>query len=235
MRHILITGATSGIGLALTKLALANEYRVSACGRNTAVLEELKHTNLDILRFDVSDQQQTSDALKNLQPDVVVLNAGTCKYVDVENFSTAVFKANFEVNVFGAIHVLEALLPTLKSDSQLVFVDSLARLFPFNRASAYGASKAALNYIANSLRVDLPNLIVQTVSPGFVKTPLTDQNTFSMPMLVTAESAASSILKGIESKKTHIQFPFLFTLFIRLLGSMPMSWQTRIGRKMKDQ
>ena len=233
MKTILITGATSGIGLALTKLTLSMGYHVIACGRTMTSLSSLNSQQLTIKQFDVTDKDATKNALSDCQPDIVVLNAGTCIYVDVDTFSSDAFQLNFDVNFFGAVHVLESLLPRLGANSQLVFVDSLARLLPFTRASAYGSSKAALHYLANSLRTDLPNMFVQTVSPGFVDTPLTQKNAFEMPMLVTPEIAAQKLLEGIEQRKRHITFPKTFALILRCLSLLPISWQTHLTRKMK--
>lgn len=234
MKHILITGATSGIGFALCKLALESGYRVTACGRNTDTLDTLACDHLTTLKFDVTETASTCQALADQSPDIVVLNAGICEYVDSSNFTSQAFRTNMSVNVFGATNVIEALLGNLNEGSQLVFVDSLARLFPFTRASAYGASKAALHYLANSLRVDFPQFTIQTVSPGFVKTPLTDKNTFDMPMLVDSDIAAKIMLRGIEKQKLQIQFPMLFTLFLKLLGTLPIQWQTKLGQIMKE-
>lgn len=233
MKTMLITGATSGIGLALTKLALNYDFHVIACGRTITPLSQLNSQQLTIKQFDVTDKKATCNALHDCQPDIVVLNAGTCIYVDMDTFSSDAFHQNFNVNFFGAIYVIEALLPRLQTNTQLVFVDSLARLLPFTRASAYGSSKSALHYMANSLRTDLPELVVQTVSPGFVDTPLTQKNAFEMPMLVTPEIAAQKLLKGILQRKRHITFPKTFALILSCLSLLPTSWQTHLTRKMK--
>src|SRR5690606_9799706 len=126
-------------------------------------------------RLDVTDAASTSERLRHYdQLDLVILSAGVCEYVAIDSFNTALFERVYEVNIFGMLRCIEALLPNLSAGSQLVLVGSTARLLPFTRAEAYGSSKAAMHYIARSLQVDLSarGIAVQTVSPGFVKSPM---------------------------------------------------------------
>ncbi|MFT5542409.1 MAG: short-subunit dehydrogenase [Glaciecola sp.] len=237
MAKILITGATSGIGEALAKLCAEHGHFIIACGRNQEKLAELaQHNNIDACQFDVTDEQATKEALAGVTCDIAVLNAGTCEYVDVTNVEADMFKRVFEANVFGVINVVTSLLPNLRKGNKLVFVDSLARLLPFPRSQAYGGSKAALNYIAKSFEVDLAHtgIKVQTLSPGFVKTPLTDKNDFPMPMVINAEAAAEYMLKGIFSSSSNVYFPRRFGFIIRLLNLLPQSLQKRICINMRQ-
>lgn len=237
-KTMLITGATSGIGQALAYLAADKGYRVLACGRNESKLSELaQHDNIETLRFDVSSQEETHQALKSVECDIAVLNAGTCEYVDVEHFEADMFKRVFQANFFGVINCYEALSKQFKPGNQLVVVDSLARLLPFTRSQAYGASKAALYYFTKSLEVDLlpHGVIVQSVSPGFVETPLTDKNEFEMPMKISVDKAVSAFLKGIESKQRAIYFPKRFSFILRLLGALPSQLKKRIAFKLKQE
>jgi short-subunit dehydrogenase len=238
MARILITGASSGIGEALTYLCARKGHTVIACGRNEDKLAELaKTSNIETCRFDVTDQNESKKALANINCDIAVLNAGTCEYVDIENVEPDMFKRVFDANVFGVVNVVSALLPSLKSGDKIVFVDSLARLLPFPRSQAYGASKAALNYIAKSFEVDLSDtgIKVQTLSPGFVKTPLTDKNDFQMPMVITAESAAEYMFEGIFSNRSGVYFPKRFSFIVRLLNLLPEGIQRKICIKMKQK
>lgn len=236
MARILITGATSGLGEALAIEANHNGHKVIACGRNQEKLDEIaKYPNVEALQFDVSDEQACFEALRSVTCDIVVLNAGTCEYVDFDDVEPQMFQRVFNANVFGAVNVVAALLPNLKAGNKIVFVDSLARLLPFTRSQAYGASKAALNYIAKSFEVDLAskNINVQSMSPGFVKTPLTDKNNFPMPMAISAEKAAVYMLKGITSDKSSVYFPRRFSFIIRFLNLLPEFVQRLLCIKMK--
>lgn len=238
MAIILITGATSGIGEALAKRCANEGHTVIACGRNNEKLAELAQIkNITICRFDVTDETATKEALAQIKCDIAVLNAGTCEYVDVNNVEPDMFKRVFDANVFGVINVVSALIPVLKSGNKIVFVDSLARLLPFPKSQAYGASKAALNYIAKSFEVDLAykGIEVQTLSPGFVKTPLTDKNDFPMPMVISAEAAADYMLRGILSTRSSVYFPRRFSFMIRLLNLLPEGLQKKICINMRQK
>lgn len=237
MKTMLITGATSGIGLALTKLALNNDFRVIACGRNQQKLQQLApHPALSLLLFDLTDEDSSQQKLANCKADIVVLNAGSCEYMDNGKIDNAMFKRVFAINFFAVINCVATLLPNIPTGGKLVFIDSLARLLPFSRTEAYGASKAALHYFAKSLRVDLAEqgIQVQTISPGFVKTPLTDKNNFSMPMMITAEQAARCIMQQIQSNKASGYFPQLFSWGLRILSLLPESIKYRICLRLKQ-
>ncbi|MEP7706072.1 SDR family NAD(P)-dependent oxidoreductase [Paraglaciecola sp. 25GB23A] len=238
MKTILITGASSGIGQMLAKHAADSGYQVIACGRNQQKLDELAtHEKITTLTFDVTDLEQTKQALASVTADIYVFNAGVCEYVNVKAFESALFQRVFSANFFGIVHCIEAILPKLKAGNQVVLVDSLARLLPFTRSQAYGASKAALHYFSKSLEVDLASRDVtfQSVSPGFVETPLTQQNDFDMPMKISSEQAAKSLLRGIEKRKRSIYFPTLFSLILRSLNMLPDSWQVGLCKKMQEQ
>lgn len=238
MKSLLITGATSGIGKALAIHAAKNNYRVIACGRNEDALNELsKIENIEPLRFDVSSLESARDALKEVNADYYVFNAGTCEYVDVEHFESDMFLRVFEPNFFGVVHCVEAVLPNLKKGDSLVIVDSMARLMPFTRSQAYGASKAAVHYFTKSLEVDLHDkgVKVQAVSPGFVETPLTDKNDFDMPMKITADEAAEAMLKGIESGKSSIYFPRMFGYILRCMNTLTDGLKKKLSLGMRNE
>ncbi|GGF75789.1 SDR family NAD(P)-dependent oxidoreductase [Alteromonas lipolytica] len=236
MKTILITGATSGIGEALAIHAAQSGYKVLACGRNQQKLGQLaKDFGVEPVQFDVTDEQATLDALNEVNFDIAVLNAGTCEYVDLPEFEPAMFRRVFEVNFFGIINCVNALLPKSKAGTQLVIIDSMARLFPFTRSQAYGASKAAVHYFTQSMKIDLKQrgIVVQSVSPGFVETPLTDKNDFDMPMKITAREAAQALLTGIEQKRSAVYFPTAFGLILRTLFRLPGRLQVWLSAKLQ--
>ena len=238
MTTMLITGATSGIGYALAQRAVEDGYQVIACGRNQDKLDELsRHSHITSLQFDVSDAEATAAALKEARYDIAVLNAGTCEYVDIDEYDPEMFRRVFEANFFGVVNCVNGLLPTLRKGKKLVIVDSMARLFPFTRSEAYGSSKAALHYFTKSLEVDLwdRGVKVQSVSPGFVETPLTEQNDFDMPMMIKVEKAAEELLHGIKKNRQSIFFPTRFGLIMRFLHILPVPLQRKLSLTMRNK
>lgn len=238
MKTLLITGASSGIGHATALAAASNGYKVIACGRNLHRLQALadRSPDISILVFDLTDRSSCQLALEDVHPDIVLLNAGTCEYVDTESWDADLFHRVFSANFFSSVNVLDCLLSRLKTGSQLVFVDSLARLLPFTRSQAYGASKAAIHYLAKSLDVDLKSrgILVQTVSPGFVRTPLTDRNDFRMPMRVEVDRAAHEILMAIKTRQKNCFFPRVFATFLRTIAQMPSAVQVKLCQRLAD-
>lgn len=239
MKNVLITGATSGLGAALAEKYLAEGDRVIACGRNEVALAALKQRHgdqVETLMFDMTERKALMAALSGLPAfDIAILNAGTCEYVDVDSFDAKLVERVMSVNFLGAVYCTEALLPSLKKGARIVYIDSLARLLPFTRSQAYGASKAALHYFAHTMEVDLAKrgIHVHTVSPGFVDTPLTRRNTFSMPMLTSPDQAASAIYVGLAKGRRAIYFPWLFASLLRLLGMLPGRIQVFLASRMK--
>ncbi|MCB9026531.1 MAG: SDR family NAD(P)-dependent oxidoreductase [Bdellovibrionaceae bacterium] len=234
MKNILITGASSGIGrqLALDYSSAGN--KVYAVARSKNKLLELKKEasgELDTIVTDISLRSKVVEEFSKLKDlDIVILNAGTCEYVDIENFNSKLFERVFNVNVFGTVYCIEALLPKIKKGGQLVIVSSMARLLPFTRSEAYGSSKAAVDYIAKSLAVDCEGcgITVHTVSPGFVKTPLTDKNNFSMPFLVSVSEASRIIKKALQQGKRNISFPKRLGWILTLCSLLPANLQRHI-------
>lgn len=241
-----LTGATSGIGLAVLERLVGDGHRVIATGRRAEALESLVARFPDqvvALRADTTSREDMEAAAAQLQAyDVnwAILNAGTCEYLDTRAFSADLVERVINTNVVGTARSVEAVLPALRRSTQagrpvrLAIVGSSAWWFPFTRAEAYGASKAALSYFTHSLRADLEheNIPVSLVSPGFVETPLTDQNDFEMPFIISAEEAAKEIVSGLEKGKPEIEFPKKFTLSLKLMRLLPRSLTDRLAAKM---
>lgn len=247
--NIWLTGATSGIGKTVAEHLLEDGHHVIATGRRREPLEELaKHGKVTAAPADTTrseDLEQVREQLEEASPvQLAILNAGTCEYLDIADFKASVIEKNIMTNVVGTARSVEAVLPSLRAarkkdlPARLVIVSSSAWWFPFGRAEGYGASKAALTYFAQSLRADLARegIEVTVVSPGFVKTPLTDQNDFPMPFLISAEDAAERIIKGIRKGKAEIQFPKRFTWMLRVLGNLPQTLIDKMAASMaRDQ
>lgn len=238
MKTVLITGATSGIGKQLATDYAAAGWHVIACGRNREKLAALTAgTDMQTLQFDLMKADEIAAAGEQVTAplDLVVLCAGTCEYIDdVKQFDNALFRRVMTSNVLGMGDCLAAFLKHIPEGGQIALVGSSASFFPFTRAQAYGASKAAVSYLARSLAVDLApyKIDVSLVSPGFIETPMTDQNDFEMPMKISVEKAASDIKAGLDKRKSHIGTPRVFTFLLGLLGQLPHSVQRWLGQKM---
>jgi short-subunit dehydrogenase len=240
--NILITGATSGIGLLLAKSYLKDGHKVIAIGRNIAVLDELSKLGIYTVAIDLVDLELVREKFKAISADfecidIAILNAGNCEYLDVQNFDASLIRRVFDANIISLANSIEAVLPLLRKSKvrHLVGVASMAGYLPLSRAEAYGASKAAANYMLETLAIDLvqDKILVSVVNPGFVKTPLTAKNDFPMPFALEVDAAVKIIKNGILRQKAEIHFPYRLTLIIKLLSLLPRSWWRILGQKFK--
>ncbi|MCV2535797.1 SDR family NAD(P)-dependent oxidoreductase [Enterobacter wuhouensis] len=236
MNTVLITGASSGIGAGLARSYADDGYHVIACGRDPSRLEALhQHSpNITVRLFDMTDRDACRQALTGLYADTVILCAGTCEYLDRGVVDAALVERVMTTNVLGPVNCLAALQPQLAAGNRVVLVSSMAHWLHFPRAEAYGASKAALTWFAETLRLDWEpkGIGVTVVSPGFVDTPLTQKNDFAMPGKVSVEDAVKAIRAGLAKNKKHIAFPTGFGLILRLLSGLPAFMQNALLRRM---
>jgi len=232
--NIVITGASSGIGRQLARDYLAEGHRVWCCGRNESALAELLRDfpgQARALAFDIQDRQACREALAGTgRLDLAILNAGTCEYMDARRFDAALFRRVMDINVVGTGNCLEAIMPQLEAGSTLALMGSSSSFLPLPRAEAYGASKAAIDYLARTLAISLAGagIHVSYIAPGFVETPLTGLNDFPMPMRVDVEVASRRIRRGLARRRRLIHFPRLFTGLLRRIGRLPLALQNRL-------
>ena len=238
-KRVLITGASSGIGAALaiqmskwdTHLVLVgrNEGRLAEvagkCGQNTALIcGDLRDSSV------INRIQKSAEAAPM---DIVILNAGTASYDIDGSFDATQFNELITANVTTMAHCVQAVLPSLmKSRGQLALMSSLAAYGGLPKSSGYGAGKAAVRLLAQSLDLDFRHLGVPVtcICPGFVQTPLTDQNRFPMPFLIDVDSAVICIAKGLKSRSHEIHFPKRLSLLLKLVMSLPAAWQYQLLR-----
>ena len=235
--NILITGATSGIGKQLALDYKDQGHQVWALGRNEKALQELQARGMQTGQLDLTNSDQSLEWFDNLSHiDLAILNAGNCEYIDLPNFDSGSVQRVMRANVDSLAISIEGVLPLLRNSGsgRLAIVGSSAAYIPLPRAEAYGASKAAVAYMANSLRIDLKRegIPVSLICPGFVKTPLTDLNDFDMPFRVSTKEASTAIREGLKKGKAEIHFPKMFTLFIKLLSWLPTPVWTQLAQKM---
>lgn len=236
-----VTGAGSGIGKAMAARLAAQGHRVYISGRDAAKLEDAASSikgEIIPLPCDVSDDKAMAGLLFDMgipYLDLVILNAGTCEYIDMPLLDVSKCRRVFDTNYFGVVNSCIAALPLLKRAErpQIVGIGSLSSLLGLPRAEAYGASKAAMSYFLDSLRTDLDRQIdVTVVYPGFIRTPMTDRNDFPMPFLMAPEDAADIILSRMEKRPLRIVFPGRLYWLLRLMNLFSGLWYQWIGPRM---
>ncbi|WP_313088180.1 SDR family NAD(P)-dependent oxidoreductase [Pseudomonas sp.] len=243
-RRIWLTGASSGIGQALAKQLLQTGHRLALSARRETPLQALADAypaQVLVVPGDLAAAEQVQAIAAQIEArwgalDTVILNAGTCEYIDASQFEAALVGRVLQANLQTAAHCIEAALPLLRRGARphLVGVASAVTYLPMPRAGAYGASKAGLRYLLESLRIDLAaeRIDVTLVSPGFVDTPLTRRNDFPMPMRWSAERAARHIARRLERRPLDIAFPALFIAALRCISLLPARLQFALGQRM---
>lgn len=240
----LITGASSGIGRELALLYAANGWIVYAVARSADKLNELaQNPAIHALPLDLTDNTAMQHIAQQLSADGVILdllllNAGTCEYVDANNLNLAAFERTFAINFHAVVAATKYFMPLLKASltPQLAIVSSMAHFFPFTRSEAYGASKAAVSYFVDSLRIDLADsgIDISLIEPGFVDTPLTQNNDFAMPFLVPVTQAANRIYTGLAKGSSRIRFPRRLSVLLKLLSILPYNFRNRVAKRLKQ-
>jgi short-subunit dehydrogenase len=230
---IWITGASSGIGKSLA-IKFANEgWQVAASARRENLLKELNKTNPNIHSFplDVTDSEKCKivsleilNKLKNIE--TCVFCTGIHDPKSERSLNLEKVKKIMEVNYLGTINSINSVYNYFKKkrSGHISMVSSVAGYRGLPAGGAYCASKSALTTFAESLYFDMKrfNVRVSVVHPGFIKTPMTDQNDFSMPMIKSPEFAANEIFKGVtQSNAFEIHFPKPFTFIMKILKIMP--------------
>lgn len=243
-RHVWVTGASTGIGRAVTIELVRRGARVVASARNESALDTLVREcgdRVQALPLDVTDRQANRWAAEEISRrmgglDIAFFNAGTCEYVDVASFDSALFERTIRSNFLSMVYGIEAALPLLRQSPapQLVGMSSTVAYRGLPRSEAYGASKAAIKNLFESLQIDLAReaFRVSVVCPGFVRTPLTDRNDFPMPFRIEADEAARRIVDGIEAGKPEIHFPRRFSLLFKLMTLLPDRLYIRLCARM---
>ena len=232
-KTIWITGGSTGIGKALA-IKFANEgWNVAISARRENLLREISdnHENINSFPLDVTDKDKCKEVFNNIKNqfeniDICFFSTGTWnpkkeKDIDVEQIEDV-----FKVNFFGTLNSIKSVEKYFKEKKSgtITIVSSIAGYRGLPNSTGYGPSKSALNNLAESLYFDFGrhSVRVSLVSPGFIKTPMTDKNNFKMPFLKTAEFAADKIYNDlINNKNFEIHFPKELTLILKLFRILP--------------
>ena len=232
-KNIWITGASSGIGKAVA-IKFANEgWQVAASARRESLLKDLSNQNSNIYPFplDVKNESETKNIFQNIIEKFKTINISVfCTGIhdpdSEKKLSSEKIREIMETNFFGTLNCIMAVNTFFreKKSGHISIVSSVAGYRGLPAASGYCASKSALTSLAESLYFDFKrhNVRVSLVSPGFIKTPMTDKNKFPMPMIKSPEFAAEKMFIGLTKKNVfEIHFPLAFTMIMKLLKIMP--------------
>ena len=235
-QHVWLIGASTGIGRATVALLHRRGAQVTLSARSAAALDAFvtEHPGAQALSLDATDAHALRAAAQSLlqqhsRIDLAMYCAGYYRAMTVTDFDLADALRHQQINVVGALNLLDAVLPPLLRQAaagqpaHLSLVASVAGYRGLPNALAYGPTKAALINLAEVLYLDLHRLGagVSLINPGFVATPLTAQNSFHMPALITPQAAAEAIVAGWEKGEFEIHFPKRFTRLLKAMRHLP--------------
>jgi len=230
--RVWVIGASTGIGAATAQRLLAAGARVALSARSADKLQELAGDNprARVLPLDFTDHAAIGRALDAVKSawggvDLVLVVAGTHREMRAWELTDEATRALFDVNVHGPVATVAVVVPTLLAQGHgaIGIVASVAGYSGLPKAVIYGASKAAMINFTETLFLDLrpKNIGVYLINPGFVETPLTAGNDFTMPHLITADAAARSLAEGLRAGDFEIHFPHAFTRQLKFLRLLP--------------
>ncbi len=245
-----VTGASQGIGAAVCLRLARDGWTVIASARSddklAALAEQAEaHSGRIIAKpLDVTDGAAVDAAIGEINAAhgpiaLAVLNAGTYLADDAETLSDETLRPTLELNLISVARCLTAVLAPMREAGKghVQVVSSVSGYRGLPDAASYGASKAALINMAESLKLDFDRfgLTLQLVNPGFVKTPLTEKNEFPMPFLVTAETAADRMVDAVASRRFEVTFPRRFTFILKSLRCLPYGLYFPLIRRITGQ
>jgi len=236
---ILITGASSGIGAELARQYASSNNELILLARREEKLQALKaellpHAkSIKLLIADVTLFEELQEKMKAIDTlDMVILNAGISLGHNAEITPCKEFKKLYDVNLLANHAILEVLLPKFQAQKsgKIVFISSLASLISMPTAKAYSSSKRALNAYAEAVRYKYKKdgIKVITILPGFIRSELTDKNSFHMPFLLDTNEGVRRIVDAIAKEKRFYAFPLRFYLIISLLNFLPQYLRDKI-------
>jgi short-subunit dehydrogenase len=234
--HVLITGASSGIGRALALEFARQGYPVGLVARRTEALESLAQEvrsaggTAELAAADVGSEPALTAAVASLEAaqgpvEILVANAGISRKVTAAQLNLADLALVMEVNYLGAVRAAAAVLPGMleRGRGQLVVVSSVAAFRGLPGSGAYSASKAAISNFWEALRGELREVGIActTIHPGYIDTPLTQKNKYPMPFLVDVNVAARKMVRGIQARKRQVNLPWQMIALMTLVRHMP--------------
>ena len=242
---ILITGATSGIGYALSEIYLKNGWIVIGLGRDETKIKKFFIDFPDSFYFyqiDLNSFQNTNKIFEEIfskfkNINTFILNAGIYIPENFQNFKFINAQETFNVNVLSIYLIIEKIKSffELTHSHTIAIISSVAGYRGLPRSILYGPSKSALINLAEALKIDLPKVNIKLINPGFVETPATSINQFKMPFLISAEKAAIIIFTKIYQKGFEISFPFPFNILMKFGRILPYRLYFKITKRISNK
>lgn len=240
-KQVWIIGASSGIGAALAQELAAQGAQLVLSARRLEQLQALNQRlggQHQVLAVDAGDPQSLLTAAAQIERlDSVVFMAAYYSTDSSRNYDIDFIQQIIRVNLGGAFNTVNAVKGIFKRQGygQIALCASVAGYRGLPYGQPYCATKAALINYAESLKIELENqqIDVKVINPGFVKTPLTDKNKFTMPMLIQADEAARILAQELLSKRFEIHFPKRFTWFMKLVDVLPRWIYFPLARRLK--
>lgn len=232
-KNIVIVGGSFGIGEELCKKLSSFGANLAIIARSKEKLEAMKNSlgsRHFIFSNDVTNHKDLSKtfdilSLKWRRIDLIIFCVGIYEPMNLKNFDLKKSKEILEINFSSFLNLIDITLPLIKEKkiAHLAIISSVAGYFGMPNSLVYGASKAALSNLSESLLYELRDfdVKVQLINPGFVKTRLTDKNNFKMPLIISPNDAADYILKKLPKKSFEIAFPRIFVLIMKFLKILP--------------
>lgn len=231
-----VTGASTGLGRATALQLVRDGWRVVATARSAEKLESLAteaeslHGKIIAMPGDITDANAMAAIISEIEADhgdiaLAVLNAGIYQPQHGNQLDVDAFKQTIDVNLMGTVNCMVPVVEhmTARKQGQVAFVASVTAYGGLPTSAAYGATKAALNNMAESLKFDFDKMGIHTqvVNPGFVDTPATADNDFTMPALMDVDKAAERLVAGLKTMRFEITFPRRFTYVLKLINLLP--------------
>lgn len=231
-KHVWITGASSGLGEFTARILAEKGCHVSISARSEDKLEAIAatHQNISAHAADVTDGERLKQVVAEIEDaygpiDLCIFSAGAWFQSSIKDMNVENFQKTVDVNFMGVVKSMDAILPRMleRKSGHVSWISSVAGYGGLPNAASYGATKAALIHMAETVKPELEaeNITVSVINPGFVRTALTDKNKFPMPFLMEPEDAAEKIVSGLEAEKFEVAFPWQMVWILKFLNHLP--------------